>query len=212
MLEVIEVIGVFAFALSGALLAVRRGFDIVGIGVLAVVTAMGGGVVRDVLLGDTPPAAFGDWAYIAGPLAATVVTFFFHPTVERLMRTVLVFDAVGLGLFCVNGTVKASEAGLGLVAAAALGVTTGVGGGLLRDVVARETPVLVDPRSELYAIPAIGGCLVVAALWDLDAYEAGFGLTVAAAIFAIRLLALQRGWRAPTAPPPGGPVRSAGTG
>ena len=212
MLEIIEAVGVFAFALSGALLAVRRGFDIVGILVLAVVTAMGGGVVRDVLLGATPPAAFGDWPYFAGPVAATLVTFLFHPTVERLMRTVLVFDAIGLGLFCVNGTVKALEAGLGVVAAAALGVTTGVGGGVLRDVIARETPVLVDPRSELYAIPAIAGCFAVAVLWHLEVYEAAYGLVVAATIYVVRLLALKRGWRAPTALPPDVRGRSAGTG
>jgi uncharacterized membrane protein YeiH len=212
MLAVIEAVGVFAFALSGALLAVRRGFDIVGILVLAVLTAMGGGVVRDVLLGATPPAAFSRWPYFAGPVAATLVTFLFHPTVERLMRTVLVFDAVGLGLFCVNGTVKALEAGLGVVAAAALGVTTGVGGGLLRDVVARETPVLVDPRSELYAIPAIAGSLAVAVAWHLEEYGAAFGAGVACAIMVVRLLALRRGWRAPTALPPGGRARSAGTG
>ena len=212
MLAVIEAVGVLAFALSGALLAVRRGFDVIGILVLAVLTCMGGGVVRDVLLGATPPDAFSDWPYFAGPVVATLVTFLFHPAVERSMRAVLLFDAVGLGLFCVNGTVKALEAGMGVVAAAALGVTTGVGGGLLRDVVARETPVLVDPRSELYAVPAIAGCLLVAGLWHLERYEAVLGLGIAGAIFVVRLLALQRGWRAPTALPPDARARSAGTG
>ena len=212
MLEFIEAVGVFAFALSGALLAVRRGFDVIGILVLAVVTAMGGGVIRDILLGATPPAAFSDWVYFVAPVAATLMTFLFHPALERLMRTVLLFDAIGLGLFCVNGTVTALEAGMGVVAAAALGVITGVGGGLLRDIVARDTPVLVDPRSELYAVPAIAGSLAVAALWHLEAYKAAYGLAIAAAIFVVRLLALQRGWRAPTALPPDALGRSAGTG
>ena len=149
--------------------------------------------------------------YFVAPVAATLVTFLFHPALERLMRTVLLFDAIGLGLFCVNGTVTALEAGMGIVAAAALGVITGVGGGLLRDIVARDTPVLVDPRSELYAVPAIAGSLAVAALWHLEAYEAAYGLAIAAAIFVVRLLALQRGWRAPTALPPDALGRSAGT-
>ena len=189
----------FAFALSGALLAVRRGFDVVGILVLAIVTAIGGGVLRDVILGDTPPTAFTEWPYLAAPLAASAVTFFFHPAVERLNGLVLAFDAGGLGFFSVAGTLKALEYGLSPLPAAALGVTTGVGGGLLRDVVARETPVLLDPRSELYAVPAIAGTLVVAVTWELDLYFDALGPAVASAIVVIRLLALRRGWRAPTA-------------
>jgi uncharacterized membrane protein YeiH len=208
-LAVIEAVGVFAFAVSGALLAVRRGFDIVGVLVLAVLTAIGGGVLRDVLLGDTPPDAFTEWPYFAAPIAAAGLTFLFHPAVERSMRAVMVADAAGLGLFCVAGTVKALEYGLGPLPAAALGVTTGVGGGLLRDVVARETPVVVSPQSELYAIPAAGGALVVALLWELEAYEPAFGVFVASGIFLIRLAALQRGWRAPAPRPPGDPPPAA---
>ena len=205
MVAVIEAVGVFAFAISGALLAVRRGFDIVGVLVLAVLTAIGGGVLRDVILGDTPPDAFTEWPFLAGPVAAALLTFLFHPAVERLMRMVLVADAAGLGLFCMAGTVKALEYGLGPLPAAALGVTTGVGGGLLRDVVARETPVLVDPRSTLYAIPAIAGSLTIAVLWELEAYEPVLGALVAVGIFLIRLGALKRGWRAPAPRPPAAP-------
>jgi uncharacterized membrane protein YeiH len=202
---VLETLGVFAFAISGAFLAVRRGFDIVGVVVLAVVTAIGGGVLRDVLIGDTPPAAFTEWPYFAAPIAAAFVTFLFHPAVERLMRTVLVFDAAGLGVFCVAGTVKALDYGLGPLPAAALGVTTGVGGGLLRDIVARETPVLVDPTSTLYAIPALIGALAVTVLWELDVYEPAWGVVVAGWIILVRLAAMWRGWRAPTARVP--PIR-----
>lgn len=200
-MAVLEAIGVFAFAISGALLAVRRGFDVIGILTLALITAIGGGVVRDVLLGATPPAALREWPTFAAPLVAGIVTFLFHPTVERLTRTVLVFDAAGLGLFCVAGTVKALQFGLGPLPAAALGVITGVGGGLLRDVVARETPVLVDPHSELYAVPAIAGAIVVVVAWELEAYGPALGAVVAAGIVTVRLLALARGWRAPSAPP-----------
>jgi uncharacterized membrane protein YeiH len=196
---VIETIGVFAFAISGAFLAVRRGFDIVGVVVLAVVTAIGGGVLRDICIGDIPPAAFTEWPYFAAPVAAAFVTFLFHPAVERLMRIVLVFDAFGLGLFCVAGTAKALDYGLGPLPAAALGVTTGVGGGLLRDIVARERPILVDPASTLYAIPAAAGALVVTILWELDAYGPVLGVFIAAGIILVRLAAMWRGWHAPTA-------------
>ena len=196
---ILETIGVFAFAISGAFLAVRRDFDLVGIVVLAIVTAIGGGVLRDVIIGDTPPAAFTEWPYFAAPVAAAFMTALFHPAVERLMRIVLVFDAFGLGFFCVAGTAKALDYGLSPLPAAALGVTTGVGGGLLRDIVARETPVLVDPNSTLYAIPAVVGALGVAVLWELEVYRPAWGLVLAAGIIAVRLVAMWRGWHAPTA-------------
>lgn len=201
MIDVLEVVGVFAFALSGAALAVRCDFDVVGIVMLAVLTAIGGGVLRDVLLGDTPPDAFIEWQYFAAPVVAAAFTFAFHPTVERLGLAVLVLDAAGLGLFCVAGTVKALEYGLSVLPAAAVGLTAGVGGGLLRDVVAREKPVLVDPASQLYAIPAFLGALAVAVAWHLDAYAPVVGAAVAGAIIVVRLLAIKRDWRAPRARP-----------
>jgi uncharacterized membrane protein YeiH len=201
MIDALEVVGVFAFAISGAFLAVRRGFDLVGIVVLAILTAIGGGVLRDVVIGDTPPAAFTEWPYFAAPLVAAGITFLFHPAVGRLMPTVLVFDAAGLGLFTVVGTAKALDYGLSPLPAAALGVTSGVGGGLLRDIVARETPVLVDPTSTLYAIPATLGALAVAIAWELEAYTDVFAAGTAVAIVLVRLLAMWRGWHAPTARP-----------
>ena len=204
MLAVLETVGVFAFAISGAFLAVRRGFDLVGVVILAILTAIGGGVLRDILIGDTPPTAFTEWPYFAAPLAAAGITFLFHPAVERLMGTVLVFDAAGLGFFVVAGTAKALDYGLSPLPAAAVGVTTGVGGGLLRDIVARETPVLVDPGSTLYAIPATVGALVVVVAWELERYTDVVAAVVAVAIILVRLLAMWRGWHAPTARPRAG--------
>ena len=174
--------GLFAFGISGALMAIRRDFDVVGIAILAVTTALGGGILRDLVLGDTPPPAFTQWEYLVVPLAAAAVTFVAHPELERLMRTLLVFDAAGLGLFCVSGTVKALDHGLAPVAAATLGVTTAVGGGVLREVIACETPALVRPDSELYAIPAGAGAVAVAIAWELNAYEPVLG-----ASFSVRL-------------------------
>ncbi|SOD97608.1 trimeric intracellular cation channel family protein [Blastococcus haudaquaticus] len=168
-MQTIDLIGVFAFGVSGALMAVRRDFDVVGIAILAVVTALGGGIVRDLVLGDTPPPAFTRWEYLVVALAAAAVTAVGHRVFTRLARPLLVFDAAGLGLFCVAGTEKALDHGLAPVAAACLGVTTAVGGGVLRDVIAREVPALVRADSELYALPAVAGALVVGIAPTVDA-------------------------------------------
>ncbi len=195
----LDLTGIFAFGISGALMAIRRDFDVVGIAILAVITALGGGILRDLVLGHTPPPAFTQWEYLVVPLAAAAVTFVAHPELERLTRTLLVFDAAGLGLFCVAGTTKALEHGLAPVAAATLGVTTAVGGGVLRDVIARETPALVRPDSELYVLPAVAGALAVAIAWELGAYDPMLGAIAAAAVFGIRGLALHHHWRGPRA-------------
>ena len=139
----LDLIGVFTFGISGALLAIQRDFDIVGITILAVTTALGGGILRDLILGDTPPLAFDRWEYLAVALASAAVTFVAHPELKRITRTLLIFDAAGLALFSVAGTVKALDHGLAPIAAVLLGVTAAVGGGVLRDVIARETPELV---------------------------------------------------------------------
>lgn len=199
MLTTLELIGVFAFGVSGALMAIRRGFDVVGIVILAIVTAVGGGILRDLVLGDTPPPAFTRWEYLLVALAAAAVTFVASPELERGSRTLLVFDAAGLGLFCVTGTAKALDHGLAPLSAAILGVTTAVGGGVLRDVIARETPALVRPDSELYALPAVAGALVVAVTSDLDLNHPSVFPAAAGTIFGIRVLALNRHWRGPRA-------------
>ena len=196
---VLELVGIFAFAVSGALMAIRKGFDVVGIVLLAGITALGGGVARDVIIGATPPVAFTNLGYFLMPVAAAVVTFFAHPAIERLATAVLVFDAAGLGLFCVTGTVKSLAYGLSPLPAAVLGVVTGVGGGVLRDVIAREIPALVRPDAELYAVPAIAGALTVALLWSLDLRGPWTAAGAAVLIFIFRLVAMARRWHAPTA-------------
>jgi uncharacterized membrane protein YeiH len=195
----LELIGIFAFGVSGALMAIRLDFDVVGIAILAVITALGGGILRDLVLGETPPPAFTQWEYLVVPLAAAAATSVAHPELERLMRTLLIFDAAGLGLFCVAGTLKALDYGLGPVAATTLAVTTAVGDGVLRDVIARETPALVRPDSELYAVPAVAGAVAVAIACELNAHGPALGALVAAAVFGIRALALHRPWHGPRA-------------
>lgn len=196
---VLELIGIVAFALSGAMLAIRKDFDVVGIVLLAEMAALGGGVVRDVLIGSVPPTAFRNLDYLLTPLAVGLVAALAHETIGRINRSILFFDAVGLALFTVNGTLLARDAGLSPVPAALLGMVTGVGGGLIRDVVARDTPLVVRRDSEIYAIPAALGALVVAFADAQDAYGPAVGIAAAALILGLRLAALGFGWRAPGA-------------
>lgn len=194
-LVVLDLTGIFVFAVSGALVAVRKNLDLFAALVLGGVTGLGGGFVRDVLIGATPPAALADWRYLLVPVAAGLLTFFFHASVGRLERVVTIFDAFGLALFCVTGALKAVDYGLGPLPAALLGMVTGIGGGILRDVLAGRVPVIFE--GALYATPALVGALVAVLLDRTDlplevVAAAGFSTCL-----GFRLLALVRGWSAP---------------
>lgn len=201
LLLVLELVGIFVFALSGGLVAVRKHLDIFGVLVLAGTTGLGGGFLRDVLIDATPPAALDDWRYLIVPVGAGLITFAFHPALGRMERMVNVFDAAGLGLFCVTGALKALEYGLGPVPAALMGMVTGVGGGMARDLLAGRVPVVFS--SELYATPALAG-----ATWAVLAQDQGWSVWVVAVpgvlvCFGWRVLAIVRNWRAPV---PRGPA------
>ncbi|MFK0210689.1 trimeric intracellular cation channel family protein [Streptomyces sp. NPDC090298] len=195
----LDLVGIFVFAISGALLAVRKNFDVFGIAVLAEVTALGGGLFRDLVIGAVPPAAFTDLGYFLMPLIAAVLVFFLHPEVERTQTAVNVFDAAGLGLFCVTGTIKAYDYGLGLTSSAALGLATAVGGGVLRDVLANEVPSLLRWDRDLYAVPAIVGATMVVLCIRFDTLNAFTSGSAVVTAFVLRLLALRFEWRAPRA-------------
>ncbi|MGW4027772.1 trimeric intracellular cation channel family protein [Streptomyces sp. NPDC004838] len=195
----LDLAGIFVFAISGALLAVRKNFDVFGIAVLAEVTALGGGLLRDLIIGAVPPAAFTDLGYFLMPLVAAALVFFLHPQVERIQTGVNVFDAAGLGLFCVTGTTKAYEYGLGLTSSAALGLATAVGGGVLRDVLANEVPSLLRWDRDLYAVPAIVGAVMIVLFIKFDTLNALTSGLAAVTAFALRLLAMRFHWRAPRA-------------
>ncbi|WP_028813806.1 trimeric intracellular cation channel family protein [Streptomyces flavidovirens] len=195
----LDLAGIFVFAISGALLAVRKNFDVFGIAVLAEVTALGGGLFRDLIIGAVPPAAFTDLGYFTTPLIAAALVFFLHPEVERIQGGVNAFDAAGLGLFCVTGTTKAYDYGLGLTASAALGLATAVGGGVLRDVLANEVPSLLRWDRDLYAVPAIVGAAMVALCIRFDALNALTSGVAVVTAFMLRLLAMHFHWRAPRA-------------
>lgn len=197
-LTLLDLLGIFVFALSGGLVAVRKNLDLFGVLVLAGITGLGGGFLRDLLVGAVPPAALEDWRYLTVPVAAGLVTFWFHPALGRMERLVTFFDAAGLGLFCVSGTEKALAAGVPAVSAALLGVTSAVGGGLLRDVVAREVPSLFR-YDDIYALPAMAGAAATALLWWVDALSVWTGVAASVVTFALRALAVRQGWRAPLA-------------
>jgi uncharacterized membrane protein YeiH len=194
-LQVADLVGIFVFGITGALVGVRKQLDVFGIQVLALVTGLGGGFIRDVLIGATPPAALVDWRYLVVPVVAGLLTFFLHPGIGRLERLVNIFDAAGLALFCVTGARKALEFGLPPLSAALVGTISGIGGGVIRDLLSGRVPVVL--RSEIYATPAfLGAGIVVAA--HAAGYDAQWiALAAAVVCFVIRLLAIRRGWNAP---------------
>ena len=193
----LDLAGVFFFAVSGSLLAARKQFDIVGSLLLASLVSLGGGVIRDIILG-TVPAAFTNPAYLAPPVLATVLVFFLFSSVQRFTSLLILFDAGGLALFCITGTLKALSLGMNPVAAVLLGVTTAVGGGLLRDITANEVPQLFDAK-DIYAVPALTGAALTAVLWVSGSFNALSACAVAGVVFTFRVLAWRRSWRAPLA-------------
>jgi uncharacterized membrane protein YeiH len=197
MLTVLDLLGVAVFAASGALAAVHARLDVFGVTVLAGVTALGGGVVRDVLLGITPPTTLRQWPYLVVPLAVALLVFRWHPAVARLRRGVQLADALGLALFVTTGTTLALKAGAPAVTAGLVGVITGVGGGVLRDVLLNEIPTVL--RRDIYAIAAVGGAAVVVAGDRLGLPPVPVALVAALLVAGVRVLALWRRWNAPVA-------------
>ena len=191
MLHALDLIGTFAFSLSGALLGARKRMDIFGVIVLAVASGLGGGIIRDVLIGATPPVAITQWSYLATAAAAGLVGFAAPAAVTRARRMVLVFDAVGLGLFAVSSTAKALEHGVPAAGAVVIGVITAIGGGVARDLLAGDVPAIL--HSDIYATPAAVAAIIVATV------SRSPGVELAAAILAtgIRLAALRFRWSAP---------------
>jgi uncharacterized membrane protein YeiH len=192
----LDLLGIFVFALAGGLVAVRKELDLVGVLALAAVTALGGGLMRDVLIGDVPPPGLEDWRYLSVPLGAGLLVFFFHPALGRLERLISQIDAGGLGLFAVAGALKASDYDLGPMPAAILGVVTAVGGGVLRDVLVRDVPAILR-RGELYAIPALAGAGVAVVGAEAGLADAVVAGPAAAVTIIWRLLTIHRGWNAP---------------
>lgn len=197
--SLLDFLGTFVFAISGALVAVRHRLDLFGVLVLSFAAATAGGITRDLLLGATPPASLVDWRYFAVSSLAGLLTFYRHAQVERMRNPVQLFDAVGLALFAVLGANKALAHGLGPVGAVMLGILTGVGGGIARDVLVAQVPAVL--RRELYAVAALAGALVVVLGRMLDLPPAPVAVAGALLCFALRWLAIRRGWRLPVSDP-----------
>jgi uncharacterized membrane protein YeiH len=187
LLLVLNLAGTFVFGLSGGLAGVQARLDAFGIVVLAVVVGLAGGITRDLLIGISPQTV-RDWRYLAVAAGAGVVTFVAHPALGLLERPILVLDAAGLALFCVTGASTALDHRVGTVEAIVLGAITGVGGGVLRDILVREIPVVL--RTGLYAIPALTGAAIVAVAFKTGTHNLAFPIVGAAVCFLMRLAGL----------------------
>jgi len=202
LLTVLDLGGTFVFAISGAVAAVRHRLDIFGIMVLAFAAGNAGGITRDVLIGAVPPAAIANWTYVGVSILAGFIVFFWDPVVTRLDHAVQWFDAVGLAFFAVAGAEKALVHGLNPLMAALLGMLTGIGGGMLRDVLVREIPVVL--RADLYALAALAGAAVVVTAHPRHVSPLISTLVGGLLCFALRYGATRHGWHLPTAKPPRG--------
>jgi uncharacterized membrane protein YeiH len=192
--------GTFVFALSGATVGVKHRLDLFGVLVLAFAAGNSGGIARDVMIGAIPPAAINEWRYVAVSILAGLITFYWYRVVDRLNSPVLVFDAAGLALFAVAGAGKALAFHAGPVAAMLLGMLTGVGGGMVRDVLVREIPTVL--RTELYAVAALLGAAVVVIGSMLHVPSSAAATLGAVLCFGLRFMAMRRRWQLPIARPP----------
>lgn len=200
---VLDLTGTFVFALSGALAGAKRELDLFGVLVLSFAAGNSGGITRDLLIGAVPPGAVGDWRYLAVSLLAGIVTFFFSSLIVRMSNPILIFDAAGLALFAVTGASKALSFGLNPVMATALGVVTGIGGGMVRDVLLAEIPTVL--RAELYAVAALVAAAIVVVGHMMQLPVVPVAAVALISCFLLRVMAIKRGWRLPIAKM-GGPV------
>ncbi|HTU35109.1 MAG TPA: trimeric intracellular cation channel family protein [Candidatus Acidoferrum sp.] len=200
LLETFDLAGTFVFALSGATAGVKHRLDLFGVLVLSFAAGNSGGIARDVMIGAIPPAAISDWRYVAVSILAGLVTFYWYRSINRLSSPVLVFDAAGLGLFAVAGASKALAFHSGPVAATLLGMLTGIGGGMVRDVLVREIPTVL--RTELYAVAALIGAAVVVIGNALHLPSSAADVAGAVLCFGLRFMAMRMGWQLPVARKP----------
>lgn len=199
LLAVLNHAGIAVFAASGALIGVRKRLDLFGVWTLAALTGVGGGVARDVLLGIHPPSSFQGWGNITTATIAAAFVFVFHPQFGRLRMSVLVLDAVGMGVFSAAGALTALQHEASPFAASLIGITTALGGGVLRDILVNEVPLLIQER-DLYAIPALTGAVATVTAHSWGATDARSLVVGAVLATGFRLVALWQGWRVPIAP------------
>ncbi|MDU0315206.1 TRIC cation channel family protein [Phycicoccus sp. M110.8] len=185
---VLDLVGVFTFALSGGLVAVKKRLDLFGVLVLAGAAALGGGVLRDLLIGSVPPVGISDWRLVTCAVVAGLVTFLFHPGVERISRFVRVLDAAGLAVFAISGSLKALGAGMDPLTSVLVGGITAVGGGMLRDLLAGQVPEVL--RREMYALPALFGSALIVTAHHFDLVTPLVIWSCVAFVFVVRMVAV----------------------
>lgn len=196
----LDLAGTFVFALSGAMASVKHRLDLFGVLVLSFAAANTGGITRDLLIGAVPPGAISDWHYLGVSLLAGLLTFAFPARVDQQWNPVMIFDAAGLALFAVTGADKAIAHDLNPVMATLLGMLTGIGGGIARDVLLAEIPTVL--RADLYAVAALAGAAIVVISHSL-ALPSGPAVLVGAGVcFGLRILAIKLHWRLPIARTP----------
>jgi uncharacterized membrane protein YeiH len=195
LLLMLDLCGTFAFALSGAMAGIRRHLDVFGVLVLSFAASSFGGISRDLLIGAVPPAALVDWRYLMVSVAAGLMAFFWSSRIEKLRSPVRLLDAMGLAFFAVAGTEKALAFGLSPVMAALLGMLTGIGGGVTRDVLLAEVPAVL--RSDLYAVAALAGAAIVVGGSMLHLPLIVSAVSGGVACFGLRIMAIRWGWHLP---------------
>lgn len=195
LLLVLDLVGIAVFGVSGALTGVGKSLDLFGVLFLSVATALGGGFLRDALIGATPAAALTDGRYLVVPLVVGLVVFFVHPIITRLSRVLLLVDAAGLGLFAVAGTRKALDFGVPAVGACGIGLLTAIGGGLIRDVLVREIPTVL--HREIYATAALLATIVVVVGDKADFNNVATAAVAIACAFLLRVVSRWKQWSAP---------------
>jgi uncharacterized membrane protein YeiH len=193
----LDLAGTFVFGLSGAMAGVKHKLDLFGVLVLSFAAANTGGITRDVLIGAIPPGAINDWHYLGVSLIAGIITFYFPSAILQRWNPVLLFDAAGLALFAVSGAHKALVYGLNPIMATLLGMLTGIGGGMARDILLAEIPTVL--RADLYAVAALVGAAIVVIANVLQLPSGVAALVGAALCFGLRVLAMKRGWHLPVA-------------
>ena len=196
LLVVFDLTGTLVFALEGALRAIRSELDFLGVLVLAFVTAVGGGIIRDLLIGATPPAAIRDWRYFGvAILGATAVTFFYQWVQAIPDQLIVTLDAAGLGLFAVAGVEKALDYDMHPLMAVVMGGITGVGGGTVRDLLLAQVPSVL--RKDVYASAALAGGVVMVVLLKVKVPRAMAMAVGGSACFVLRMVAVARNWNLP---------------
>jgi uncharacterized membrane protein YeiH len=196
LLLAIDLIGTFVFAVEGASAALQGNLDILGVLVLAFATALGGGIVRDVLIGAIPPNSIRDWRYPATAFLGGAAVFFLNSFVSRVPSSVLTtLDAAGLALFAVAGAAKALDYGIHPLLAMLMGGVTGVGGGTIRDILLARIPTVL--RSDVYAAAALAGAAAMILILELKLRPA-IATTVGLAVcFILRMVAVWQHWNLP---------------